>query len=212
MPAPLYLASRSPRRKELLEQAGIQFLIYVPEEEEMVAPKTLKTLGPGALVRRIALLKAKAAYRELREKGVKEGVILAADTLVFLEGKVLSKPENVEDAKAMLRRLSGRWHQVCTGVSCLSFDEKGGHCKTIHVSSGVKFFELEKEWIDWYVATGEPMDKAGAYGAQAKGSFLLERFDGSYTNVVGLPLGQSLALLEEVSGKKRAYFQGESRK
>lgn len=208
MSAPLYLASRSPRRKELLEQAGIQFLIYVPEEEEMVAPKTLKTLGPGALVRKIAHLKAKAAYRELRQKGVKKGFILAADTLVFLEGKVLGKPENVEDAKSMLRNLSGRWHQVCTGVSCLSFDSKGGHSKTIHVSSGVKFFELENEWIDWYVATGEPMDKAGAYGAQAKGSFLLERFDGSYTNVVGLPLGQTLALLEEVSGRKRAYFQG----
>lgn len=207
MPAPLYLASRSPRRKELLEQAGIEFRVYVPKEEELPAPKSLKDLGPGRLVRRIAAAKAKAAYRELKGQGIKRGLVLSADTLVFLEGMVLGKPANEAEARSMLRKLSGNWHQVCTGVTCLSFDSGSGHAKTIHVSTRVKFFPLRKEWIEWYVATGEPMDKAGAYGAQAKGSAFLERFDGSYTNVVGLPLGETLALFEDVSGESRATFQ-----
>lgn len=207
MAAPLYLASRSPRRKELLGQAGIEFRVYVPQEEELPAPKSLKKLGAGSLVRRIASAKAEAALRELREKGVKEGVILAADTLVFLEGKVLGKPANAAEAKRMLKKLSGRWHEVCTGVACYRFKGKDSRKKTIHVSTKVKFFPLKKEWIDWYVQTGEPMDKAGAYGAQAIGSLFLERFSGSYTNVVGLPLGESVALLEQAYQKDRSKFR-----
>lgn len=206
MPLPLYLASRSPRRKELLGNAGIRFQVYVPREEEIVAPPSVKKERPGAIVKRIALAKAEAALRELRESGAAEGVILAADTLVFLDGKVLGKPRDEADARRMLGRLSGRSHEVCTGVSCIRFEEGEVEEKTIFVSSKVKFFKLKPEWIRWYVGTGEPMDKAGAYGAQAHGAVFIEKFSGSYTNVVGLPLGHAVELLEEVSGVKRTVL------
>lgn len=199
----LYLASRSPRRRELLAQAGIRFQVYVPKEEEIVAPPTTNSDKPGAIVKRISRAKAEAAYRELREAGVSEGVILSADTLVFQEGKVLGKPADEAQAVKMLGKLSGRWHEVCTGVSVLKFKGDRIAEKTIFVSSKVKFFPLKKEWIRWYVGTGEPMDKAGAYGAQAHGAVFIEKFNGSYSNVVGLPLGQAVALLEEVTRVKR---------
>lgn len=206
MPLDLYLASRSPRRKELLEQAGLRFRVYVPQEEELLAPKDLKSASPAAIVKRIAKAKARAALRELRENGTRKGVILAADTLVFLDGKVLGKPANEADAKRMLRKLSGGWHLVCTGVTCISLSEKSEREETIHVSSRVKFFPLQRKWIDWYVSTGEPMDKAGSYGAQGHGAAFIERFSGSYTNVVGLPVGESLALLEGITGLGRAQL------
>jgi len=202
----LYLASRSPRRRELLGQAGLKFEIYVPKEEEIAAPPSTKSDRPGAIVKRIARAKAEAAYRELREKGVETGVILSADTLVFQNGKVLGKPADEADARRMLGKLSGAWHEVCTGVTVLRFKGDRIAEKTIFVSSKVKFFKLKKEWIQWYVATGEPMDKAGAYGAQAHGAVFIERFAGSYSNVVGLPLGQSVALLEEVARVKRTVL------
>ena len=208
MPAPLYLASRSPRRKELLENAGLRFEIYVPREEELPAPKTLKNLAPGAIVKKIALAKARAAERELREKGVYTALVLAADTLVFLNGKVLGKPADEGEARRMLARLSGNWHQVCTGVTCLAIAGDERKERTVSVSTRVKFFRLKKEWIEWYVGTGEPMDKAGAYGAQAIGGTFLERFAGSYTNVVGLPVGETLALIEKVSGEPRGHWLG----
>lgn len=204
----LYLASRSPRRKELLEQAGINFRVYVPQEEEMIAPKTLRRLQPSGIVKKISAAKAHAAERELRAKGVRKGFILSADTLVFLGAKVLGKPRDKKEAKRMLKQLSGRSHQVVTGVTCVALGNEGRREKTIAVSSRVKFFALKNEWLDWYVATGEPLDKAGAYGAQGHGASFIESFTGSYTNVVGLPMGHTLALLEEVSGRKRSSFLG----
>lgn len=202
-PIPFFLASRSPRRKELLEQAGLRFRVYVPEEEELPAPKKTRKETPRAIVKRISLAKAHAAHRELTAKGENEGLILSADTLVFLNGKVLGKPANKQDAKKMLRMLSGRWHQVCTAVTCVKFKGTQAKIKSVCITSRVKFFSLSKESIDWYAGTGEPLDKAGAYGAQAFGAFLIERFSGSYTNVVGLPVGESLSLLEKVSGMSR---------
>lgn len=199
----LFLASRSPRRRELLAQAGLRFQVYVPREEEIVAPPRTGKEKPGSIVKRISRAKAEAAYRELREAGTAAGVILSADTLVFQAGKVLGKPANEADAIKMLGKLSGRWHEVCTGVTVLRFKGDRIAEKTIFVSSKVKFFSLKKEWIRWYVATGEPMDKAGAYGAQAHGAVFIEKFAGSYSNVVGLPLGQAVALLEEVTRVKR---------
>ncbi|RZA07522.1 MAG: septum formation protein Maf, partial [Proteobacteria bacterium] len=181
MPTKLYLASRSPRRKELLAQAGLKFEVFVPKEEELAAPGTLKEDRPGPIVKRISRGKAEAAYRELREKGVDVGVILSADTLVFHEGKVLGKPSDEADARRMLGKLSGKWHQVCTGVTVLRFKGDRIAEKTIFVSSKVKFFPLKKEWIRWYVGTGEPMDKAGSYGAQAHGAVFIEKFAGSYS-------------------------------
>jgi septum formation protein len=204
---PLYLASRSPRRKDLLAQASIRFRVHVPEEPELAAPRTRQRTSPATIVRTISAAKAKACVKELAQSGGKEFVVLAADTLVFLGNKVLSKPESEADAKRMLKALSGRWHTVYTGVTVILHEKGKTKAKSMHVATRVKFFPLRPEWIAWYVRTGEPMDKAGAYGAQGFGAALVEIFSGSYTNVVGLPLGHSLALLEEVTGYHRSKFQ-----
>jgi septum formation protein len=204
----LYLASRSPRRKELLSQAGIRFRVYIPREEELAAPR--KTATPPAIVRKISRAKAQSALLELRAQGEKAGLILSADTLVFYRGKVLGKPDSKRQAEQMLKQLSGQWHQVCTAVTCVKFAGEKITQKTICVSSRVKFFPLSKPLLSWYIATGEPMDKAGAYGAQTFGASLIEKFSGSYTNVVGLPVGETLRLLEEVSGWKRAQLIGKN--
>jgi septum formation protein len=200
----LYLASRSPRRKDLLRQAGLGFRVYVPKKEELIAPKLLRNRSPARIVERIAAAKGRAALKELREQGIRAGLILSADTLVFQNGKVLGKPASKAEAKRMLRQLSGSWHLVCTGVSCLKFGPGGTKEKTIHVNSRVKFFPLKEAWLDWYVATGEPMDKAGSYGAQGFGAAFIQRFSGSYSNVVGLPLGETLALVERMAGQDRS--------
>jgi septum formation protein len=211
-PPNLYLASRSPRRQDLLNQAGLKFQVYVPREEEKASPKNHGKLSPAAIVKRIAAAKARAAHRELREKGVKEGVILAADTLVFYRGKVLGKPKNVAEARRMLGMLSGNWHLVSTAVSCWKFEGRTIKGTTSSFNTKVKFFPLEKEWIHWYVLTGEPMDKAGSYGAQNQGATMIERISGSYTNVVGLPIGHTLRLLEKVTGlDRREWMKNERR-
>lgn len=205
MAVSLYLASQSPRRKELLERAEIRFQVHVPKAEELKAPAT--TRNPAQLVKRIASAKAEACARELTAAGKNAALVLAADTLVFQKGRVLGKPNSPAEAVKMLSALSGRWHTVHTAVTVLQL--KGGRQikKSISVATQVKFFPLKKEWILWYVATGEPFDKAGSYGAQGYGAALVETFIGSYTNVVGLPLGHSLALLEKVSGRPRSAFQ-----
>jgi septum formation protein len=203
MVRPLYLASRSPRRKELLQWAHFQFQIYIPKEPELPAPRKLQKISPTQLVKQIAEAKALAALRELTEKGKKHGVILAADTLVFLKDQVLGKPKNSADAKRLLRKLSGKWHVVCTGVSCIQFSKgKLEKKKSFVVKTKVKFFPLNKAQIDWYVKTKEPLDKAGAYGAQGHGMIFIEKFSGSYTNVVGLPLGETQAVLKKFALSK----------
>lgn len=201
MVTPLYLASRSPRRKELLQWAKVPFQIYVPEEPEMAAPKQLvKRQSPPELVKKIAQAKASAAFQELTAKGKKRGLILAADTLVFQKNQVFGKPKHRKDAVQLLKKLSGRWHVVCTAVHLLEFSAgKTKKSKSLVVKTKVKFFPLSKETIDWYVSTKEPLDKAGAYGAQGHGMVLIEKFVGSYTNVVGLPLGETLDLLKRWS-------------
>jgi septum formation protein len=203
MVQPLFLASRSPRRKELLEWAHFQFEVYVPQEPELPAPRKLLKKSPTQLVKQIAEAKALAALRELTEKGKKQGIILAADTLVFLKDQVLGKPKNPADAKRLLRKLSGKWHVVCTGVSCIHFSQgKMRAKKSFVVKTKVKFFRLNKAQIDWYVKTKEPLDKAGAYGAQGHGMIFIEKFSGSYTNVVGLPLGETQAVLQKFAARK----------
>jgi septum formation protein len=201
MAKPLYLASRSPRRRELLTWAKIPFQVYVPQEPELKAPKTLKKQSPPQLVKKIAEAKARAALQELTAKGKKHGTILAADTLVFQGKRVLGKPVDRADAKRLLRMLSGKWHVVCTAVSLLEFRNGKRHkAKTFVVKTRVKFFRYDQKTIEWYVATKEPLDKAGAYGAQGHGMTLIERFEGSYTNVVGLPLGETRSALARWSG------------
>ena len=212
MSLPIYLASRSPRRKELLAHAGLRFRVYVPKEEELAFPPSTRRETPSAIVKRIAGAKAAAAVKELAAAGRRSGVILAADTLVFLDGKVLGKPADAAEAKRMLKRLSGRRHEVQTGVACALLGPKGAvKASVISVRTGVEFFPLSDAWLDWYVGTGEPLDKAGAYGAQTFGAAMIRSFSGSYTNVVGLPVGESLSLLEKVSGQTRTQLMEKKR-
>lgn len=173
----IVLASASPRRKELLEQMGIaQFRVVSPDVDESVEAG----LGPAEIVERLSLRKAQAAAGKVRAGDL----VIAADTVVALDGRVLGKPQDQGEAFAMLSALSGREHRVYTGVTVLG----GGQAATEHEETAVTFRALSPEEIRDYIATGEPMDKAGAYGIQGVGALLVQGIRGDYCNVVGLPL------------------------
>ena len=181
----LILASQSPRRRELLRAAGIVFRVVVPDVEE---DWNSAARGRYAdLVRRAALAKASAVA------GRERGLVLAADTIVVCEGEILGKPADEGDARRMLRKLSGRRHRVYTGVALV----KGSRRVVDYERTEVAFRELSKKQIDWYVSTGEPMDKAGSYAIQGTGAALVRAVRGCYTNVIGLPLPKVLHLLGE---------------
>ena len=179
------LASNSPRRKELLEQIGVtDFKVSAPNVDESVEPG----LSPAEIVEQLSRRKAEAAAN----KAGPSDLIIAADTVVALDGAVLGKPRSEEDAFAMLTSLSGREHHVYTGVTVL----QGDRAVTGHEETAVTFRELPRSEIRSYIATGEPMDKAGAYGIQGVGALLVSGIRGDYCNVVGLPvfrLGRMLA-------------------
>ena len=172
---PLVLASASPRRKQLLEQVGLQFEAIPSEIEETHIGE-----APRELARKASALKA-AAVSSLRP----EAAVVAADTLVVVKDRVLGKPQGPQEARTMLAELSGREHRVITGVT-VRWGEKE---RTGSRETRVRFRTLGPDEIDRYVATGEPLDKAGAYGIQGRGILLVESLEGCYTNVVGLPLG-----------------------
>ena len=173
--AGLYLASQSPRRTELLTQVGIDHTVVSSSYEEPNEGYD----SPIAMVKAQALGKARCAV------GIpKGGVVLGADTIVVLDNEVLGKPQDEADARKMLERLSGRSHSVVTGVALLI---KGDEV-VFHNETKVYFKELAPFEIESYIASGEPMDKAGAYGIQGKGALWVEKIEGSYTNVVGLPV------------------------
>ncbi len=188
----IILASSSPRRIELLAQAGIEAQVQRPDADE--TPR--RGEKPQTLVRRLSRAKAVS----VAEKNGHSALIIAADTIVVSPDgqKILGKPVDDRDARRMLGRLSGRWHTVFTGYCVLKIDAGGSHRSHVRVvASKVKLRALTKRQIDFYVATGEPMDKAGSYAAQGRGMTLVESIRGSYTNVVGLPMAQLLADLEE---------------
>ena len=178
---PLVLASSSPRRREMLTTMGLSFEVVPSDIDETGGEGE----APRSLVEGWAKEKAQVVSRQFPDCWV-----LAADTIVVLGGTIFGKPQNVDDAAGMLRQLSGRSHEVISGV-CL----KHGLRHFVHVRSVrtlVHFKPLDAAEIDAYVATGEPMDKAGAYGIQGMGAFLVRSIEGSYTNVVGLPLCETL--------------------
>ncbi len=183
----IVLASASPRRQELLKNMGIRDFEVLPSLHE---PPLDLNLQPGPAVEEIALGKARDAAA--RRPG---SLVIAADTLVFLDGSPLGKPASESEAAGMLRRLSGRRHEVITGLAVIS----AGRESTEHALTYVKFRELSEAEIDWYVSTGEPMDKAGAYGIQGLGGLLIEGLEGDYFNVVGLPVAK-LALMLKGAG------------
>ena len=184
---PLVLASGSPRRRELLASLGLTFRID-PGNGEEPRPE------PGEAPADYALRAAKAKALPVA-KAHPEAVILAADTIVVLDGDILGKPQDTADAEDMLARLSGRIHQVVTGC-CLRTPE--GVTELFAVSSDVTMRRSSRAELAAYAATGEPLDKAGAYAIQGLGGFLVRRVEGSYTNVVGLPLSRVLGRLLEL--------------
>jgi len=185
----IVLASASPRRKQLLEQLGFQVRVYPSAFfEEKPSDQNF-----SAHVREMALRKALPAAQALPDD-----LVLAADTLVILENEPLGKPTDATEAVAMLRRLSGKWHQVITGF-CLMKQNQNLHIID-HATTDVHFYPLTANEIDDYVLTGEPLDKAGAYGIQGLGAKFVQEVRGCYFNVVGLPIGMVWQHLKTLTG------------
>ena len=188
----LLLASNSPRRRELLLEAGFDFEIFAPSvDERFEVDLTLRELTALNAIR-----KAMATAR-LRPKNI----VLAADTLVTIEDHVLGKPKNKDDAVAMLQRLSGRAHEVCTSVFICHLEKMNS--TSFYELSRVRFRRLTRDKIDNYLTRVDPLDKAGAYAAQGFGSEIIAKIDGSYTNVVGLPMEKTIAALTEFGIKRK---------
>jgi septum formation protein len=187
----LILASRSPRRQALLKAAGLEFRVVVPLVED-TTPSCVRG-SYSALARRSAVEKALSI-------GPRREIVLGADTIVVCEGEALGKPRGEADARRMLRKLSGKWHGVYTGVALV----QGARRLIGYERTEVAFRELSKREIDWYVETGEPLDKAGAYAIQGAGAGLIRTLRGCYTNVIGLPLPKLLGMLAEFEAEGRA--------
>ncbi len=186
---PIVLASSSPRRRDLLTSVGFEFTVAAPEVDESPLPGET----PVELVGRLAL--AKAAAVTTRQP---DSVVVAADTAVDVDGVILGKPVDAADARRMLRALSGRTHVVHTGVAVAA----GPDMAKAITSSEVTFTELTDGAIDWYLGTGEPFDKAGAYALQGAGGVFVTAVSGSVSGVLGLPLHETVALLRDL-GKLR---------
>ena len=179
----LILASQSPRRRELLGLTGLDFIIRAADIDETMD----ETKPPEEEVARVSRLKALAVARE------PDDVVIAADTIVVCEGKVLGKPRDEADAFRMLSLLSGRNHQVMTGMTVLQGDEIVTHTEVTRL----RFRTLLPGEIRAYIASGEPMDKAGAYAIQGMAGVFIDRIEGSFSNVIGLPLGLLTQFLTE---------------
>jgi septum formation protein len=180
----LILASKSPRRYDLLKQLGLDFEVIPSKIEEDFVPNE----SPREHVLRLAEAKALEVGNQYPEQWV-----IGADTIVYVDGIILGKPMSREEAMDMLKRLSGKEHRVLTGISVRSSNKGKGECGA--VETAVRMKSLSPAEMDWYVRTGEPFDKAGGYGIQGIGSFMIESINGSYTNVVGLPLCELMQML-----------------
>ncbi|WP_133405677.1 Maf family protein [Parashewanella tropica] len=188
----LVLASTSPRRKELL---GLILKLWPQQSFECVSPDIDETQWnnetPAELVERLAVEKAEAGQKLVEDI---KACVIGSDTIVVIDGQVLGKPTDEADAKAILRRLSGETHQVLTAVAMVQEYSYYSHV----VSTQVQFSQLSDEDIDAYVASGEPMDKAGAYGIQGIGGTFVEKISGSHSAVIGLPMAETQDLLKQI--------------
>jgi septum formation protein len=194
----IILASASPRRAQLLSQAGLPFVALPADVDESRLPGELAAATALRLAEakaRAAVLQLAAPRRRVQEETQEEEIVIGADTIVELDGDALGKPGSAEAARAMLRRLSGRSHRVITGVAVIGM--RGGHSKCAAETTEVNFAALSTEEIKWYVETGEPLDKAGGYAIQGLGCRFVERIEGCYFNVVGLPLRRVYRMLQE---------------
>ena len=188
---PVVLASASPRRLELLTRAGVDVSVQTADVDEAQLPDE----APEAMVLRLARSKADRVNRGL----VDAAIVVAADTIVVRDGIVLGKPADEDEAAAMIASLSGRAHEVITGYAVIS----PSHEIVSATTTAVRFRTLSAALIRDYVATGEPLDKAGAYGIQGIGAKLVSAIEGSYTNVVGLPLVEVLDAIARLGGPRR---------
>lgn len=183
----IILASASPRRKELLTLLDIPFKIMVSDADETID----LSLPPYFTAESLSLKKAAAVAKNVTT----HALIIGADTIVCKDGQILGKPKNETDAFNMLKTLSGDWHSVISGVTVL--DNKSAKSESFYVETKVKFAHLTDKEINDYIKTKEPMDKAGSYGIQGKGSRFIEKIDGDYFNVVGLPVQRLYTVLKK---------------
>ncbi len=190
----MVLASKSPRRRELLEMLGAQFEVITSDCDENITG-----LAPRDLVRELALRKAEAVYERLNDQ---DAVVIGSDTIVTPDGlKALGKPRDRSDAVRTLTELSGKWHSVCTGIAVIGRAADNTSKKIAEtVETKVKFLDLTKEECERYADTGEPLDKAGSYGIQGRGGALVEKIDGDYYSVVGLPVSRLRVILRDEFG------------
>lgn len=178
----IILASQSPRRRELLTQIGLEFEVLPSTVEEVIT-----STDPVEAVKELAQQKARDVEREVRVKrNVQPGLVIGADTIVVYGGKMLGKPADKEDAVRMLTMLHGKCHSVYTGVTLITEEKEIVFAE----ETKVYMYPMSEEEIAWYVSTGEPMDKAGAYGIQGFCARFIEKIQGDYNNVVGLPVGR----------------------
>jgi septum formation protein len=188
----IYLASASPRRRELLEQIGIRYGLLAVDVDESRLPGE----APSAYVERLALEKARAGRKILETQHAPMAPVLGADTAVVLGDRILGKPRDEQDAKAMLQALSGHAHQVMSAVALVEAREE----TRLNISE-VKFRQLDATEIEAYCRTGEPLDKAGSYGIQGQAAVFVESLQGSYSGVMGLPLYETGELLQQFAIK-----------
>jgi septum formation protein len=194
----LYLASRSPRRRELLHQIGIDFdtvVFRAGMRADLETDETpLSGEDPVAYVERIARAKALHGLKIVEERRLPMRPVLSADTTLEFEGEIIGKPADMADAMQILKRLSGQTHRVLTGVAVNHL----GHVEYLLSRSEVRFRAIDEEEIRHYVMSGEPMDKAGAYGIQGRAGLFVEHLSGSYTGVMGLPVCETGELLKKL--------------
>lgn len=186
----IILASGSPRRKEILEQVGVEFRVVISNDEEVI-----RKSSPEEIVEELATRKACSVASDMEEGTI----VIGADTMVALDGQVMGKPKDENNAKDMIKKLQGNKHQVYTGV-CAVVKESGKEDRVIRFAeaTNVWVYPMTEEQIDAYVATGEPLDKAGAYGIQGKFAVHIEKIEGDYLNIVGFPVSKLYERLLEV--------------
>jgi septum formation protein len=192
----IYLASRSPRRRDLLKQVGVPFELLLREDLRRgvdVDETPLADESAGVYVLRIARLKAEMAVRQIAYRNLPQKPVLAADTTVVFDGEIIGKPDDAEHAARMLRALSGREHQVLTAIAVALREQ----IETQISVSSVWFRELSDAEVRRYCASGEPLDKAGAYAIQGRAGAFVTRITGSYSGIMGLPLAETVELLQK---------------
>ncbi len=194
----IYLASRSPRRRELLKQIGVSFEVLVLREHPSRGPDVDESQLPGELpddyVRRVCRVKAEVGWDRVVQRRLRRFPVLAADTVVCVDDKILGKPADPADAARMLRLLSGREHRVLTAVALKS----EARSELVVSESRVRFCDLSKAELEAYVESGEPTDKAGAYAIQGRAAAFIAELHGSYSGIMGLPLYETAQLIRKV--------------